>query len=40
VDRVISLLRQDIDRTMRLIGAASVTDLDASLIDPPATWPR
>jgi isopentenyl diphosphate isomerase/L-lactate dehydrogenase-like FMN-dependent dehydrogenase len=40
VDRVISLLRQDIDRTMRLIGAASVTDLDASLIDLPVTWPR
>lgn len=40
VDRILSLLRQDIDRTMRLIGAASLEDLDSSVIALPPTWPR
>ena len=32
VDRVLSLFREDIDRTMRLIGAATVFDIDTSLV--------
>jgi isopentenyl diphosphate isomerase/L-lactate dehydrogenase-like FMN-dependent dehydrogenase len=38
--RVLSLLREDIDRTMRLIGAASVGEIDAALVDLPPAWPR
>jgi len=39
VDRVLSLLRDDIDRTMRLVGAASVAELDPSVIFPsPSRW--
>ena len=40
VDRVLSLLRQDIDRTMRLVGATSVAGIDAGLVDLPGAWPR
>ncbi len=40
VDRVLSLLREDIDRTMRLVGASSVPDIDAGLVDVPSLWPR
>jgi L-lactate dehydrogenase (cytochrome) len=32
ITRVLSLLRDDVDRTMRLLGAARVGDLDRSLI--------
>ena len=32
VTRVLSLLRDDVDRTMRLLGAARVSDLDRSVI--------
>jgi len=39
VDQILTLMRQDIDRTMRLLGADSVSDIDASLIRPPAVWP-
>ena len=38
VDQVLTLLRTDIDRTLRLLGCASVTDLDRSFIDYPASW--
>ncbi len=38
VDRVIALLRQDIDRTMRLAGAATVADIDRTLVRVPAEW--
>jgi isopentenyl diphosphate isomerase/L-lactate dehydrogenase-like FMN-dependent dehydrogenase len=40
VERVLGLLREDVDRTMRLLGVARVDDIDASLVEPPATWPR
>jgi len=39
VDRVLTLMRQDVDRTMRLLGAESVADIDASLVRPPTAWP-
>jgi isopentenyl diphosphate isomerase/L-lactate dehydrogenase-like FMN-dependent dehydrogenase len=38
VDRILALLRQDIDRTMRLAGAATVADIDRSLVRVPAGW--
>jgi isopentenyl diphosphate isomerase/L-lactate dehydrogenase-like FMN-dependent dehydrogenase len=40
VDQVLALLRQDIDRTMRLLGVASIDELDRSLVDGPDVWPR
>jgi isopentenyl diphosphate isomerase/L-lactate dehydrogenase-like FMN-dependent dehydrogenase len=40
VDRVLSLLRQDIDRTMRLAGAATVSEIDRSLVRVPIDWQR
>jgi hypothetical protein len=33
-------LREDVDRTMRLLGTACVDDIDATLVEPPDTWPR
>jgi isopentenyl diphosphate isomerase/L-lactate dehydrogenase-like FMN-dependent dehydrogenase len=38
VDRVLGILRQDIDRTMRLAGAASLAEIDRSLVRIPAAW--
>jgi isopentenyl diphosphate isomerase/L-lactate dehydrogenase-like FMN-dependent dehydrogenase len=38
VERVLALLRQDIDRTMRLAGATSVAEIDRSLVRIPAEW--
>jgi isopentenyl diphosphate isomerase/L-lactate dehydrogenase-like FMN-dependent dehydrogenase len=38
VARAIEILRTDIVRTMKLLGCASVRDLDRSLIDMPAEW--
>ena len=38
VDRVLTLLRQDIDRTMRLVGAKSVAEIDRSLVRVPPEW--
>jgi isopentenyl diphosphate isomerase/L-lactate dehydrogenase-like FMN-dependent dehydrogenase len=40
VARVLALLREDIDRTMRLLGVSSVSEIDESLISVPAEWPR
>ncbi len=40
IDRVLALLRQDIDRTMRLAGAATVAEIDRSLVRIPAQWER
>jgi len=40
IDRVLTLLRQDIDRTMRLAGAATVADIDRTLVRVPAAWDR
>lgn len=38
VDRVLALLRQDIDRTMRLAGATCVAEIDRSLVRVPPAW--
>ena len=35
VARVLSILRQDIDRTLRLVGAPSVDSLDPTFVSPP-----
>jgi len=40
VARAIDILRSDIIRTMKLLGCASVSDLDPSFIEMPAAWPR
>jgi len=40
VTRAIDILRADIIRTMKLLGCASLGDLDPSFIELPATWPR
>jgi isopentenyl diphosphate isomerase/L-lactate dehydrogenase-like FMN-dependent dehydrogenase len=39
VARSIGILREDIIRTMKLLGCASVRDLDPSFIDIPTAWP-
>ena len=38
VKRAIDILRADVIRTMKLLGCASVHDLDRSFIDVPADW--
>jgi L-lactate dehydrogenase (cytochrome) len=38
VDRAIEILRADLDRTMRLLGCASVTELDRSYVNVPSSW--
>jgi L-lactate dehydrogenase (cytochrome) len=38
VARAISILRADVIRTMKLLGCASVADLDRSYVDVPASW--
>jgi L-lactate dehydrogenase (cytochrome) len=40
VDRVLGLLREDVDRTMRLLGVARIDDLEATSVELPAAWPR
>jgi len=39
VDRILFLFREDIDRTMRLVGAASVAELDPSVLVSSSVWP-
>ncbi len=38
VNRAIEILRADLDRTMRLLGCASVADLNRSYINVPRNW--
>lgn len=38
VTRAIDILRADVIRTMKLLGCASIKDLDGSFIDVPAEW--
>jgi L-lactate dehydrogenase (cytochrome) len=38
VNRAIEILRADLDRTLRLLGCASVTDLDRSYVNIPKSW--
>ncbi len=40
VEQVLALLRQDMDRTVRLLGVDSIEDVDRSLVDTPEEWPR
>ncbi|MGH9681739.1 MAG: alpha-hydroxy acid oxidase [Candidatus Acidiferrales bacterium] len=39
VSRAIAILRADMERTMKLLGCASIKDLDRSYVDVPAHWP-
>jgi isopentenyl diphosphate isomerase/L-lactate dehydrogenase-like FMN-dependent dehydrogenase len=38
VNRAIEILRTDLDRSLRLLGCASVTELDRSYINVPPSW--
>ena len=38
VDRAIEILRVDLERTLRLLGCPSVTELDRSYVNVPKTW--
>ena len=38
VTRAIAILRADLDRTLKLLGCASVASLDASYVEAPAAW--
>ncbi len=38
VARAIAILREDLERTLRLLGCASVRDLSARFVDVPAAW--
>src|SRR3954468_21776992 len=38
VSRALEILRADLVRTLRLLGCASIAELDASYVDVPAAW--
>jgi len=38
VDRAVEILRTDLERTLRLLGCSSVTDLDRSYVNVPKSW--
>ena len=38
IERVLELLREDLDRTLRLLGCASVAGLDRSYVRLPQDW--
>jgi L-lactate dehydrogenase (cytochrome) len=38
VTRAINILRADVIRTMKLLGAAAIKDLDGSFVDVPSEW--
>jgi L-lactate dehydrogenase (cytochrome) len=40
VSRAIDILRDDVVRTMKLLGCASLADLEGSYVDVPAAWSR
>ena len=39
VHRAIAILRADLERTMKLLGCASISDLDKTYIELPRDWP-
>jgi isopentenyl diphosphate isomerase/L-lactate dehydrogenase-like FMN-dependent dehydrogenase len=39
VTRAIAILRADLERTMKLLGCASISDLDQTYVDVPRDWP-
>jgi L-lactate dehydrogenase (cytochrome) len=38
VSRAIEIIREDIERTLRLVGCAAVKELDASFVRFPREW--
>jgi L-lactate dehydrogenase (cytochrome) len=38
VTRALDILRADMERTMKLLGCASISDLDRSYVDVPQNW--
>jgi L-lactate dehydrogenase (cytochrome) len=38
VNRAIEILRADLERTLRLLGCPSVSDLDRSYVNVPKEW--
>ncbi|MGA2814596.1 MAG: alpha-hydroxy acid oxidase [Candidatus Acidiferrum sp.] len=40
VTRALTILREDVERTMRLLGCASVAELNSSWVEFPASWRR
>jgi len=38
VVRALAILREDVERTMRLLGCASVAELNSSYVEIPAGW--
>ena len=38
VSRALEILRVDVERTMRLLGCATIADLNSSLVDTPPDW--
>jgi isopentenyl diphosphate isomerase/L-lactate dehydrogenase-like FMN-dependent dehydrogenase len=38
VDRAIEILQTDLERTLRLLGCASVAELDRSYVNVPKGW--
>ncbi len=38
IARAIQILRQDVERTLRLLGCASIAELDRSYVDFPSAW--
>jgi isopentenyl diphosphate isomerase/L-lactate dehydrogenase-like FMN-dependent dehydrogenase len=39
VSRAIAILRADLDRTMKLLGCASIGELNQSYVEVPHDWP-
>jgi isopentenyl diphosphate isomerase/L-lactate dehydrogenase-like FMN-dependent dehydrogenase len=38
VVRSLQILRADVERTLRLLGCASIAELDSSYVEPPRDW--
>jgi L-lactate dehydrogenase (cytochrome) len=38
VTRALEILRADVERTLRLLGCSSVTELNPSYVEVPASW--
>jgi L-lactate dehydrogenase (cytochrome) len=38
VTRALNILKTDVERTVRLLGCASVSALDRSYVEVPASW--
>jgi L-lactate dehydrogenase (cytochrome) len=40
VTRALEILREDVDRTLRLLGCQSISQLDSSFVEFPESWLR